>query len=193
MNNYCGFIGLIGKPNVGKSTLLNALLKQKVSITSHRPQTTRHQICGIKTIDNKQMVFVDTPGIHALNNLDAKKLNQYMNQAARKAISEVDMILFLIEAQSFNSEDEQVLSLLEKSKRPVILVINKIDQLKHKEALLPLIDRLSKNILLLKLYLFLQPNDYNWMCYRRRSWIYVPRVLFIIRKRLCVIALITLD
>jgi GTPase len=144
MDKYCGFIALIGRPNVGKSTLLNALLKQKVSITSHRPQTTRHQICGIKTIDNKQMIYVDTPGIHSLNQVGEKKLNQYMNQAATRAIQDVDCVLFLIEAQTFTPEDELVLSILQKSKRPIILVINKVDKLRNKENLLPIIERLSK-------------------------------------------------
>lgn len=143
MNKSCGFIALIGKPNVGKSTLLNALLKQKVSITSHRPQTTRHQICGIKTVNNTQMVYVDTPGIHLLNHIGEKKLNQYMNRVATRAICEVDIIVLLIEARRFNADDEFVLSFLQKTKLPVILAINKIDQLKHKEDLLPFIHRLS--------------------------------------------------
>lgn len=143
MNKFCGFIALIGKPNVGKSTLLNALLQQKISITSHRPQTTRLPICGIKTVDNTQMIYVDTPGIHRLKDIGEKKLNQYMNRAATRVMAEVDIILFLIESKHFNAEDERVLSLLEKTKLPVILVINKIDQLKHKEDLLPFIHRLS--------------------------------------------------
>lgn len=143
MNSYCGFIALIGRPNVGKSTLLNALLGQKLSITSHRPQTTRHQICGIKTIDNKQMIYVDTPGIHQLDKVGEKKLNQYMNQAAIRAILDVDLVVFVIDAQKFTPEDEQILARLKRSKAPVILVINKIDKIKNKQLLLPLIERLS--------------------------------------------------
>lgn len=144
MDNYCGFIALIGRPNVGKSTLLNKILKEKVSITSHRPQTTRHQIYGIKTIENKQMIYVDTPGIHNLDKTGEKKLNHYMNQAATGALRDVDVIVFLIDAQRFTQEDEMVLSLVKKSKLPVILAINKIDKVKHKESLLPLIQRLSQ-------------------------------------------------
>lgn len=144
MSDFCGFIAIVGRPNVGKSTLLNKILKQKVSITSHRPQTTRHQIYGIKTIDNKQMIYIDTPGIHNVNKTGEKKLNHYMNQAATNTLKEVDAIVFLIDAQRFTQEDEVVFSMIKKSKLPVILAINKIDKIQHKEDLLPLIDRLSR-------------------------------------------------
>lgn len=145
MGERCGFIAIVGRPNVGKSTLLNKILKQKVSITSHRPQTTRHQIYGIKTIDNTQMIFIDTPGIHNFDKIGEKKLNHYMNKAATKALKGVDAIVFLIDARRFTQEDEVVFEMLKQSRVPVILGINKIDKIQHKEDLLPLIDRLSKD------------------------------------------------
>lgn len=143
MSEFCGFISIVGRPNVGKSTLLNKILKQKVSITSHRPQTTRNQIYGIKTIDNKQMIYIDTPGIHNVDKAGEKKLNHYMNQAATTTLKGVDAIVFLIDAQKFTQEDEVVFSMIKRSRLPVILAINKIDKIPRKEALLPLIERLS--------------------------------------------------
>jgi len=143
MNERCGFIAIIGRPNVGKSTLLNKILKQKVSITSHRPQTTRHQIYGIKTMGDTQMVYIDTPGIHKINPTSEKKLNHYMNQAAGQALKDVDVVVFLIDAQRYTQEDELVLSMVKQSKVPVVLAINKIDKITDKTVLLPLIEKLS--------------------------------------------------
>ncbi len=133
-NNYkAGFIALIGRPNVGKSTLSNELLGQKVSITSHKAQTTRHQIQLVNTTDDYQMILVDTPGIHISN---TKVINSYMNKTASSAIQEVDVILWLIEAGVFNREDKRVLEHLQKIDIPVIVCINKIDKLKNKEILI---------------------------------------------------------
>ena len=140
---YCGFIAVIGRPNVGKSTLVNKIIGEKISITSSKPQTTRDRILGIKTNpkDNIQMVFVDTPGIHSKK---INILNKYMNLTAKKALIDVDIILFLVEELRWKEEDSWILSLLEKIKAPVILVINKIDLIKNKDLLLPYIEKISK-------------------------------------------------
>jgi GTP-binding protein Era len=133
-NFRCGYVALVGRPNVGKSTLLNHLLGQKVSITSRKPQTTRHQILGIKTTESSQVVYVDTPGIH----LHGKRaMNRYMNRAAGSALEGVHVALFLVEPLRWTEEDDLVLKRLKQSKVPVILVVNKVDTLEDKEALLP--------------------------------------------------------
>jgi GTP-binding protein Era len=135
-----GFIALLGRPNVGKSTLLNQFIGQKVSITSKKPQTTRHQILGIHTEGDHQLVFIDTPGIHLHHK---KALNRYMNKAALTTIKDVDIILFMVEALKFTEEDKFVLEALKDSKRPVFLIINKVDEVKEKARLLPFIESLS--------------------------------------------------
>ena len=140
-STYCGFIAIVGRPNVGKSTLLNYLLRQKISITSRKPQTTRHRILGIKTVENKQFVYVDTPGMHKIQK---KAINRMMNQAATSALDGVDVVLFVVERLVFNEEDEIVLEALKKVKAPVLLLINKCDLLDSRERLLPHIARLSK-------------------------------------------------
>jgi len=122
--SFSGFVALIGRPNVGKSTLLNSILGEKVSITSRKPQTTRHQILGIKTEADIQIIFIDTPGIH----IKAEKaLNRYMNKAARAAISSVDVLLHLIEVGVWTEEDEKINQMLVNVQCPKYLVINKID------------------------------------------------------------------
>tara|TARA_R110002110_G_scaffold404606_1_gene623069 strand:- start:78688 stop:79581 length:894 start_codon:yes stop_codon:yes gene_type:complete len=139
---YCGFIAVMGRPNVGKSTLLNGILQKKISITSHKPQTTRRQVLGVKTIGNKQMVWVDTPGIHA----QAKKaLNKFMNQSARQALIDVNVMVFVVEALRWTEEDEQVLQLLLKQEAPLIIVVNKVDKIKNKSELLPFLEKLHDN------------------------------------------------
>jgi GTP-binding protein Era len=137
----CGFIAIVGRPNVGKSTLLNYILEQKISITSRKPQTTRHKILGIKTTDRAQIIYVDTPGIHKANE---KAINRYMNKAAASAVRDVDAIVFVIEKLRWTDEDDLVLAELKASKCPVIVVINKVDQLDEKEQLLPYITELQK-------------------------------------------------
>lgn len=137
----CGFIAIVGRPNVGKSTLLNHLLEQKISITSRKPQTTRHRILGIKTVGNDQFVYVDTPGMHKT---ERKAINRVMNQAATSALDGVDIVLFVVERLVFNEEDQIVLEALRKVKVPVLLLINKCDLLESRERLLPHIDRLSR-------------------------------------------------
>ena len=137
----CGFIAIVGRPNVGKSTLLNHLLRQKVSITSRKPQTTRHRILGINSDAEHQCIYVDTPGLHSNQQ---KALNKVMNNTVVSVINDVDLILFLIEKTNFNEGDQRVLELLSKTHTPVLLLINKIDLVKDKESLLPHINALSK-------------------------------------------------
>lgn len=132
-----GYVALIGRPNVGKSTLLNCFLGKKLSITSKKPQTTRHRIMGIKTWDDIQLVFLDTPGLHLG---EKKALNRYMNRAALTTLSEVDVVLFLVSGTSWQAEDEWALEKLKSVNVPVILVINKIDLVKERETLLPFIE-----------------------------------------------------
>jgi len=136
----CGVIAIVGRPNVGKSTLMNHLLGQKVSITSRKPQTTRHRIHGILTEDNCQMVFADTPGIHRDG---GRALNKYMNQAAVSALGGVDIVCFMVDALKWTETDQYVLSLLPRDDTPVLLLINKIDTLDDKAQLLPHIERLA--------------------------------------------------
>ena len=136
----CGFVALVGRPNVGKSTLLNHLLGQKISITSRKPQTTRHRIMGIKTVDEVQAIYVDTPGIHADG---GKALNRAMNRTADASLRDVDVVVFLIEKLRWTAEDELVLRHLQGQRAPVILAINKVDQLAEKEALLPFIQQVA--------------------------------------------------
>jgi GTP-binding protein Era len=127
------------RPNVGKSTLLNHLLRQKISITSRKPQTTRHRILGILSDQKTQCIFVDTPGLHSKH---TKALNKVMNDTVISTLRDVDMVLFVLERLTFNSEDELVLQQVQKCTVPVILVINKIDQIQDKERLLPHIQEL---------------------------------------------------
>ncbi len=141
MTTYCGYIAIIGRPNVGKSTLLNKILHLKLSITSNKPQTTRHKILGIVTQDQHQFVYVDTPGIHPDNQ---KTLNQFMNKTARSVLLDVDIIVFVIDSSIWHENDEHVLQILTTMNLPVILAINKIDKIKNKTQLLPLIAKLSQ-------------------------------------------------
>ncbi|NKB62836.1 MAG: GTPase Era [Gammaproteobacteria bacterium] len=132
-----GFITLAGPPNAGKSTLLNRIVGEKISIISRRPQTTRHRICGIKTLPDAQFVFVDTPGIHS----DEKKnLNRVINKTAVSSLNDVDLILFMIDTRGWNEQLEKTFKHVRNTNTPVILLINKVDQLKDKSQLLPLIN-----------------------------------------------------
>ena len=141
MNTFCGYIALIGRPNVGKSTLMNRLLEQKISITSRKPQTTRHSVLGIHTEDNHQLVYVDTPGIHRN---EPKAMNKMMNQTAKRVLNDVDVVVMIIDAQYWKPEDEAILSLIQQATVPVILALNKIDRIKEKERLLPLIQQMQE-------------------------------------------------
>ncbi len=136
-----GYVAIIGRPNVGKSTLINRVLGQKLCITSRRPQTTRHRILGIKTTEQGQFIYVDTPGLHSDNK---KAMNRYMNRAAASSIEDVDVILFVVEGLKWTEEDKNVLRRLQQDARaPVILVLNKADKLSDKSALLPQIEELA--------------------------------------------------
>jgi len=137
MNNElvqrCGFIAIVGKPNVGKSTLLNALVGQKISITSRKAQTTRHRIIGIRTVNEAQFIFVDTPGFQTRH---SNALNRSLNKTVLGAVSDVDLVLFVVQAGSYNSADDKVLDLLS-GQVPVVLLANKLDQVHRRAELAP--------------------------------------------------------
>ena len=143
MNNQtqrCGYVAIIGRPNVGKSTLLNNILGMKLSITSRKPQTTRHQILGVKTSGNVQAIYVDTPGIHQRR---GTAINKYMNRAATSVLSDVDVILLVVQVNKWTDEDQAIVEKLKSVSCPVVLVINKMDKLETKKQLLPVIQELS--------------------------------------------------
>ncbi len=136
-----GFASIIGRPNVGKSTLMNRVLGQKISITSNKPQTTRHAITGIYTDKETQIIFLDTPGIHT--NMQSA-LNKQLNRTAMSSITSGDVIIFIVEALQFNQDDEKVLSKLKGIETPVILVVNKIDKIADKSLLFPFLTEMSE-------------------------------------------------
>ncbi|WP_353570640.1 GTPase Era [Candidatus Albibeggiatoa sp. nov. BB20] len=140
MNTRCGYVAIIGRPNVGKSTLLNHLLGQKLSITSRKPQTTRHRLLGIKTEGDNQIIYVDTPGLHQDRHT---AMNRYLNRTASSSIEDVDVVVWLLEAMQWTEQDKQVLKLLGHIRKPVILAINKIDKLQSKSKLLPFLQEVS--------------------------------------------------
>ncbi|MGD8841056.1 MAG: GTPase Era [Gammaproteobacteria bacterium] len=134
----CGYVALVGKPNTGKSTLMNALVGEKLSITAHRPQTTRHQILGIRTREDYQCIFVDTPGIHDSRH---KAIHRYMNRAATSILDDADLVCMLVDITRFNQDDVDILARIG-GHRNLLMVINKIDQLKRDDCL-PIIERIS--------------------------------------------------
>jgi len=140
-DSRCGFVAIVGRPNVGKSTLLNHILGQKLSITSRKPQTTRHKVLGIKTIGPVQAIYVDTPGMHVE---EPRALNRYMNKAATSALSGVDVVVFVVDQLAWTTADEMVLEKLGKLECPVILAVNKVDRIEKRENLLPHLDMLSR-------------------------------------------------
>lgn len=140
-----GYVTIIGKPNVGKSTLMNRIIGQKISITSHRPQTTRHRILGIHTDEQKQIVFVDTPGIHSVaKKSNRRTINRVINKTAITSIDGVDVVCLMIPASGWTDADRHVLTALKGYNTPVVLVINKLDKLKSVNDLLPLIAESSE-------------------------------------------------
>jgi len=143
MTTSCGFVAIVGRPNVGKSTLMNRMLGQKVSITSRRPQTTRHQVMGIKTEGEAQFIYVDTPGIHIMAKDRNKAINRFMNQAAVQALRDVDCVVFIIDRTRWSDEDQVVLQRLEHVQAPVILAVNKVDRLADKASLLPWLEQVG--------------------------------------------------
>lgn len=137
----CGYVAIIGRPNVGKSTLLNQLVGQKISITADKPQTTRHQILAVNTTDDAQIIYVDTPGLH----IKAKRaINRYMNKAAASIITDVDVVVFVVQAMKWTEEDQSVLDKIKQSNKAVILAVNKIDWITEKERLLPYLADIQK-------------------------------------------------
>jgi GTP-binding protein Era len=144
--SYCGYISIIGKPNVGKSTILNHILGKKISITSRKSQTTRNNILGIKTEGNKQMIYADTPGMHIKS---PKVMNKVLNRSAESLMEDSDIILFVIQRLTLDEQDLSVLKKLKQIDTKVICVVNKVDQVTDKNKLLPLIERLS--------------NEYNFL------------------------------
>ena len=139
----CGLVTLAGRPNVGKSTLLNRLVGQKISITSARAQTTRHRLLGIKTTEHAQAIYVDTPGLHADNK---GMMNRHLNRVAGASLQGVDCIVLLIAASGWTEEDEYPLQLLAKRDIPAILAINKLDQIKDRGRLLPLMEQSGRKM-----------------------------------------------
>lgn len=137
---HCGLVAIVGKPNVGKSTLLNALVGQKISITSRKAQTTRHRITGIRTQDQNQFVFVDTPGFQTRH---GSALNKSLNKTVTGAVADVDVVLLVVEAGQFNAADAQVLTLLP-ANTPLLLVANKLDTIKHRAQLAPWLQEIEK-------------------------------------------------
>nr|VFJ42322.1 MAG: GTP-binding protein Era [Candidatus Kentron sp. FW]VFJ50217.1 MAG: GTP-binding protein Era [Candidatus Kentron sp. FW] len=137
-----GYVAIVGRPNVGKSTLVNAILERKLSITSRKPQTTRHRILGIKTTEHCQAIYLDTPGL----DLQGKRaINRYMNRTATGVMSDVDLAIFVVEAERWSGSDDDVRIRLSGSGVPVILVANKIDKIKDKKRLLPFLDEIAQS------------------------------------------------
>ena len=137
----CGFAALVGRPNVGKSTLLNALVGQKLSIVTPRPQTTRHRILGLVQLPNAQIAFVDTPGLHGQAR---RALNKAMNRTAAAALESADLVVFVVEALVWNADDELVLQRIARAGRPVLVAVNKVDRAKPRERLLPYLAELDR-------------------------------------------------
>ena len=138
-----GYVAIIGRPNVGKSTLLNYILGLHLSITSKKPQTTRHRLLGIKTTSRAQAVYIDTPGLHQKH---SGAIHRYMNKEAINSLSDVDVIVFVVDHMKLTDEDDYVLNLLSECTQPIILAVNKVDKVKNKKQLLPFIQGLSKRI-----------------------------------------------
>ena len=140
---YCGYVAIVGRPNVGKSTLLNHILGQKLCITSRKPQTTRHTLLGIKTKDNIQVIFVDTPGIHTNQE---RAINRVMNRSAASVIADVDLVIFVVDRFEWSEADEYVAKYLSNNQVPVIVAVNKVDMIEDKDALLPHLKFLASKV-----------------------------------------------
>ncbi|MDD0842789.1 GTPase Era [Pseudomonas sp. Gutcm_11s] len=139
----CGYVAIVGRPNVGKSTLLNHILGQKLAITSRKPQTTRHNMLGIKTEGEVQAVYVDTPGLHKHND---KALNRYMNRSASTALKDVDVVVFVVDRTRWTDEDQMVLEKVQYVQCPILLAVNKADRLEDKSELLPHLEWLATQL-----------------------------------------------
>ena len=143
VNTRAGYVAIVGRPNVGKSTLMNAVIEQKVSITSRKPQTTRHHILGIKTLSETQILFVDTPGIHSNQK---RAINRYMNRAAQSVIADVDVTVMLVDRHIFTADDEMILERIQKSGCHLIVAINKVDRIRQQQEILPIIAALKERV-----------------------------------------------
>lgn len=139
----CGYVAIVGRPNVGKSTLLNHILGQKLAITSRKPQTTRHNMLGIKTEGNVQAIYVDTPGLHKQND---KALNRYMNKNAAAALKDVDVVIFVVDRTRWTEEDQMVLERVQFVRGPVLVAVNKADRLDDKTEMLPHLEWLAQQL-----------------------------------------------
>jgi len=137
---YCGYVTILGRPNVGKSTLLNNLIGQKLSITSRKPQTTRRHTIGVNTNENYQIIYIDTPG---LQDSPINAMNRYMNKEATNALAGIDILIYVVEALKWTALDEHILRLIKDNTAPIILAINKMDKIKDKETMLPFLKELS--------------------------------------------------
>lgn len=143
-NDYrSGYVAIIGRPNVGKSTLLNYILGFHLSITSKKPQTTRHRLLGIKTTESAQTVYIDTPGLHQKHQ---GAMHRYMNKEAMTTLDDVDVIVFVVDGLKLTTEDDYAIEQLARCKQPIILAVNKIDKIKDKELLLPFMESLNKRL-----------------------------------------------
>jgi len=139
---YCGVVSIAGRPNVGKSTLLNRLIGQKLSITAHKPQTTRHSILGIQTSGDRQVIYVDTPGIHVTG---THRLNKVLNRTASSSLHDVDVVIFLVQAMVWNEDDIRAFELVSNSGVPFFIAVNKIDTVRHKKDMLPFLAKLPNH------------------------------------------------
>ncbi|MEZ9521970.1 GTPase Era [Vibrio splendidus] len=142
-NQHCGFIAIVGRPNVGKSTLLNHILGQKISITSRKPQTTRHRIMGVETEGDYQAIYVDTPGLHIE---EKRAINRLMNRAANSSLSDVNLVFFLVDGTHWTDDDEMVLNKLRKTNFPVVLCINKVDNVQDRTDVMQHMMEVSKKM-----------------------------------------------
>lgn len=173
----CGYAALIGRPNAGKSTILNKILQHKVSITSSKPQTTQKQILGIKTCEQYQIVFVDTPGLHqGLSKHQKNTLNKYMSRSVTQALHDVDLVLFVIAGTDWNDDDEFILQQIIESKLPCMLLVNKIDRVKNKEELLPLIMEITNKYSFEEVFYISALKDANLNQLEQSIAGYLPRV-----------------
>jgi len=139
-HTYCGYVTILGRPNVGKSTLLNNLIGQKLSITSRKPQTTRRHMIGVNTDKNHQIIYIDTPG---LQDSPINAMNRYMNKEATNALAGIDVLIFMVAALKWTELDEYILGLIKDNTAPVILAVNKMDKIKDKETMLPFLKELA--------------------------------------------------
>ncbi|MCG9581515.1 GTPase Era [Vibrio tubiashii] len=142
-NQHCGFVAIVGRPNVGKSTLLNRILGQKISITSRKPQTTRHRIMGVDTEGDYQAIFVDTPGLHIE---EKRAINRLMNRAANSSLSDVNLVFFLVDGTHWTADDEMVLTKLQKSNFPVVLCVNKVDVVQDRNEVMMHMQEMSSKM-----------------------------------------------